>query len=60
MGVDLANIRMENLDWGLMQMLTGSQPSTGITTFLLQLLASHQKRHQLSSHNFPDDGEQQP
>ena len=60
MGVDLANIRMENSDWGVMQMLTNPQPSTEITTFLLQLLVSHQKRHQPFSRNSPDDGEQQP
>ena len=60
MGVDLANIRMENLDWGIKQMLTNAQPSTGITIFLLQLLVSPQKKHQPYSHNSPDDGGQLP
>lgn len=50
----------KNFDWGIRQMLTNRQPSTGIITFLLQLLVSHQKRHPPFSHNSPDDGEQQP
>ena len=60
MGVDLANIRTDIIDWGVRQMLTNRQHSIVTTTFPLQLLVSHQKRHQRFSLNFPDDAEQQP
>ena len=60
MGVDLANIRTDIVDSRMGQMLTNRQRSIGTTTFLLQLLVSHQKRHLPFSLNSPDDAELQP
>ena len=60
MGVDLANIRTDIIDSRMRQMLTNRQHSIGTTTFPLQLLVSHQKRHLPFSLNFPDDVGQQP
>ena len=60
MGVDLANIRMENVQWGIIQKLTDSQPLIEITTYLQPLPVSRQRRLQQSFRNSPEDDEQQP
>lgn len=60
MGVDLANIRMKNLESGLIKILTDSQPLIETTTYLQLLLALRRRKLQRFSHNFLDDGGQQP